>query len=76
MVTLKGKHVMMVLHRRGNMPREDDSSPSISLEALMATLMVDAYEGCDIKIIDVPRNYSNADITNDKYTPGLSLRGN
>ena len=58
------------------MPREDASSPIISLEALMATLAVDAYEGRDITTVDVPGDYLNVDITNKKDIPGLSLRGN
>ena len=39
---------------------------TISLEALMATLVVDAYEGQDVAIFDVPGAYLNADMTDDK----------
>ena len=38
----------------GYIPMEDASSPTISKEALLFTLMVDAYECRDVSICDVP----------------------
>ena len=37
------------------------------LEALMATLVVDEYEGRDVTIFDVLGAYLNADMPDDKY---------
>ena len=47
---------------RGYIPMKDALLLTISLEALMATLVVDAYEGQDVTIFDVPGAYLNADI--------------
>jgi len=41
---------------------ESIASPTVSLEALMATLVIDAYEGRDIVTFDVPGAYLHADI--------------
>ena len=33
----------------------------------MTTLVLDAFQGCDFAIFDVPGAYLNADIPNEKY---------
>ena len=50
--------------QRGNIPRDYASSPTTSFEALMNTLVVDAYKFCDVVLFDVPGVYLNADIPN------------
>ena len=55
-----------VSKQRGYIPREYASFKTIYLEALMATLVVDAYEGQDVAIFYDPGEYFNAYITEDK----------
>ena len=55
-------------------PREDTSSLTIPLEELMVILVVNAYEGQYVAIYDVPGEYLNADIPDDKYVR-LKLEG-
>ena len=49
--------------QRGYIPREEASLPNISLEALMATLVVGAYEFQYVAIFYVPGEYLNADMS-------------
>ena len=45
---------------------ETFSSPTVSLESIMATLMIDAYEGRSISIVDVPGAYLHAEMPKGK----------
>ena len=53
-------------HRRF-VPREEARSPTISLEALMVSLMIDAYENRKVSIVDVPGAYLQTDIPEGKF---------
>ena len=46
--------------------KEDASSPTIFLEALLTSLITDSHEGIDVEIFDVPGAYLSADIPEDK----------
>jgi len=45
---------------------ESIASPTVSLEAIMTTLVIDAYEKRDVVTFDVPGAYLHADIPDDK----------
>ena len=51
---------------RGYIPREYGSFPTIYLEVIVATLVMDAYEVRCLAIFDVPVAYFNAYIPDDK----------
>jgi hypothetical protein len=53
---------------------ESVASPTVSLEALLATLMVDVYEGRDVATFDVPGAYLHAEMPKDKRVL-MILRG-
>ena len=59
---------------KGYILREDASSPTISLEAIITTLVVDAYEGQDVVIFDVTGSYLNSGMPDEKYSR-LQLEG-
>ena len=48
------------------MTREEASSPTVSLEGLLTTLAIDAFEERDVAIFDVLDAYLNADMPSDK----------
>ena len=56
--------------------REDESvsSPTVSLEGLFATLVIDAYEGRDVATFDIPGAYLHALMPKDKQVL-LKLKG-
>ena len=49
------------------MPREEVSSPTLSQEALMCILLINAFGGRDSAVFDVPGAYLHADIPDDKF---------
>jgi hypothetical protein len=53
--------------QRKYVPRDEASSPTLSLEALMAILLINAYEERDTAIFDVPGAYLHAKIPDDKF---------
>jgi len=52
---------------------EDYASPTVSLEALIATLVIDAYEERDVATFDVPGAYLHAEMDKDRVF--MKLRG-
>jgi len=48
-------------------PREEAASPTLSLESLLAILMINAYEERDVAVFDVPGAYLQADIPENKF---------
>ena len=47
--------------------KEDASSPTISMEDFFNSLTINAHEGRDVAISDVPGAYLNADMPEDKF---------
>ena len=45
---------------------ESISSPTVSLEAIIGTLLIDAHEGRDVAIFDVPGAYLQAEMPKEK----------
>ena len=71
---IKGRTCADGSTQMGYIPRENASTPTISLEALMETLVIDAYEGQYVAIFDVPGAHLNVDMTDMKYDR-LKLEG-
>lgn len=47
--------------------REDSSSPTVSLEALMLSCAIDAKEGCDVAMADILRVFMQIDMDQTVY---------
>ena len=47
--------------------KEESSSPTIGLEDLFTTLVIDAEECMDVAILDVPGAYLNAQMPENKF---------
>ena len=71
---VKGQKCSDGITQRGYILREDASSPTLSLEALLSIFLVDAYKGHDVAIFDVRGAYLNANISNEKYV-SIKLEG-
>ena len=72
---LKGRTCADGQPQRCYKTKEDSSSPTISLEALFTILIIDAQEGRDVEIFDVPGSYLNSDMPEDKFVL-LKIEGN
>ena len=46
--------------------REETTSPTITLEALFSSLLIDAHEGRAVQTFDVPEAYLHASLPYDK----------
>ena len=64
---IKGRTCADGRPQRAYTPREELSSPTIALESLMATLLLDAHEERDVAIFDVPGEYLHAELPKDKF---------
>ena len=72
---IKGRTCADGRPQRAYTPREEASSPTISLESLMALLLIDAHEGRDVAIFDVPGAYVHAKLPDDKFVLLLKIEG-
>ena len=52
--------------QRGYISKEDSSSPTISLQALFATCIIDSIEGWKVQTFDVPGTYLHAEIPEEE----------
>ena len=59
---IKGRTVADGRKQRNYIPRDDITSPTISTEALMILLAIDAYEGRKVSTTDVEGAYLHADM--------------
>ena len=44
-------------HQHGYIDKEDASSPTTHLKSVLLTATIDAKEGCDVAIVDVPNAF-------------------
>ena len=71
---IKGRAVADGRTQRAYIPREEATSPTVSTESLMVSLVIDAFEKRDVAIFDVPGAYLNAYMPDDKFVL-LKLEG-
>jgi len=64
---VKGRTVANGRPQRAYVSREEATSPTVSTEALMTTLLIDAYVGRKVAIFDVPGAYIQANMPMDKF---------
>ena len=64
---MKGRTCADGSTERSYVPREEASSPTLSFEALMGILLINAFEERDTAIFDVPGAYLHAKIPDDKF---------
>ncbi len=51
--------------QRGDWKKQDTTPPTVSTDAVFITVVVDAYEGCDIACFDIPGAFLHADSDKD-----------
>ena len=72
---IKGRTCANGSRQRNFIKAEDNfASPTASLEPILATLVIDAYEGRDVAVADVPGAYLHAKSPQDKKVV-LNLTG-
>ncbi len=61
--------------QRGHVTKEESSSPTVSTKAVLLTLVVDAHEGRDVAVVDIPHAFIQTKVDDAKdrviiWTPG------
>jgi Reverse transcriptase (RNA-dependent DNA polymerase) len=70
---VKGRAVADGRKQRGIVPKEEATSPTASLEAVILTCIIDAKEGREVAITDIPNAFITADMEGDSVF--MKLRG-
>jgi hypothetical protein len=61
--------------QRGYIQKEDASSPTVATESVLLTCIVDAEEGRDVAVIDVPNAFIQTRVENEKDMAFIKIRG-
>jgi hypothetical protein len=59
--TVKGRGCANGRKQRDKISKEEASSVTMSIESVMISCAIDAYEGCDVGIVDIPGAFMHAD---------------
>ena len=72
---IKGRTVAGGNKQRGYIPKEDASSPTVATESVMLTCIIDAIEGRDVAVIDIPNAFIQTRVEEEKDMATIRLRG-
>jgi Reverse transcriptase (RNA-dependent DNA polymerase) len=72
---IKGRTVAGGNKQRDYISKEDVSSPTVSTEAVLLTCIVDAEEGRDVAVIDIPNAFIQTRVKNKKDRVIIRVRG-
>ena len=61
--------------QRNYIPKEDASSPTVATESVLLTCTVDAEEGRDVAVVDIPNAFIQTRVTNEKDMVIIRVRG-
>ena len=73
--SIKGRLVAGGNKQRSTINKEDAASPTTALESILLTATIDAKEGRDVAIIDIPNAFVQTRIENDNDIAIMRLRG-
>ena len=72
---VKGRTVAGGNKQRDFISKEDASSPTVSTEAVLLTSIIDAEEGRDVAVIDIPNAFIQTKIEDEKDMAIIRIRG-
>ena len=73
--SVKGRVVAGGDKQRGKIDKLDASSPTAALESVLLTAVIDAHEGRDVAVIDIPNAFVQTRLEDDKDKAIMRLRG-
>jgi hypothetical protein len=71
----KGKTVAGGIKQRCSIPNEDASSPTVATESVLLTCIIDAEEGRDVAVIDIPNAFVHTRIEHEKDMAFIKMCG-
>jgi hypothetical protein len=74
-LTVKGRMVAGGNKQRGTMDKTEVTSPTAALESVLLTAIIDAKEGRDVAVIDIPNAFIQTRLDNDEDKAIMRLRG-
>ena len=72
---IKGRAVAGGNKQRDFISKEDASSPTVATESVLLTCIVDALEGRDVAVIDIPNAFIQTRIEDEKDMVHIRIRG-
>jgi hypothetical protein len=72
---IKGRTVAGGNKQRDYISKEDASSPTVATESVLLTCIIDAEEGRDVAVIDIPNAFIQTRIEDEKDMAFIKLRG-
>jgi hypothetical protein len=63
--TIKAHKVIGGNRQRDYITKKDVSSPTVTAEAVMLTCVIDAQEGCDVAVVDIPNAFVQTVVSED-----------
>lgn len=72
---IKGRTVAGGNKQRDYISKEDASSPTVSTEAVLLTCIIDAEEGRDVAVVDIPNAFVQTRVTDEKDMAIIKIRG-
>ena len=73
--TIKGRTVAGGNKQRDFISKEDASSPTVATESVLLTCIIDAEEGRDVAIIDIPNAFIQTKVEDEKDQVLIRVRG-
>ena len=73
--TIKRRTVAVSNKQRGYISKEDASSPTVASYSVLLSFIIDAEEGRDVAVIDIPNAFIQTRIEDDKYMAIIKIRG-
>ena len=72
---VKGRSVAGGNKQRDYISKEEASSPTVATESALLTCIVDAEEGRDVAVIDIPNAFIQTRIDDEKDMAFIKIRG-
>jgi hypothetical protein len=72
---IKGRTVAGGNKQRDYIPKEDASSPTVATESVLLSCIIDAEEGRDVAVIDIPNAFIQTRVEDEKDMAFIKIRG-
>jgi hypothetical protein len=72
---IKGRTVAGGNKQRDYISKEDASSPTVATEALLLSCIIDAEEGRDVAVVDIPNAFVHTRVENEKDMAFIKIHG-
>jgi hypothetical protein len=72
---IKGRTVDGGKKQREYISKEDASSPSVAMEAVLLSCIIDAKEGRDVSVVEIPNAFVQTRVENEKDMAFIKIRG-